>query len=127
VRLTQGSILFQADKVIVFKQARQLQKVVAYGGPVRLRQKMEADKGEMRAEAQQMEYLPESDRLFLQGDARLWQGGSEFSGERIEYQLKNEVVGARGDKKQDGRVHIVIQPKNEAGKSAPATAGAEQP
>jgi len=125
VNFTQGSIQFQADKIIVFEKERRLHKVVAHGGPVHLRQQLEAEKGEMRAVARKMEYLASSDRLFLHGDARLWQGGNEFSGDQIEYHLKSETVVARSDEKQDSRVHIVIQPKTD--KSETESKGTGQP
>ena len=111
VRFSQGSIHLQADKVIVIEQQQHVQKVVAFGQPVNLRQLMDEDKGEMRAMAEKMEYLVETDSLVLQGDAKLWQGGNEFSGEQIEYLLKNETVVAHSDNKQESRVRIVIQPK----------------
>lgn len=116
VRFSKGSIQLLADKVIVIEQQRQLQKVIAHGQPVRLYQKVEDGQQEMRAEAKRIEYLLGSDSLLLQGDARLWQGGNEFSGDRIEYYLKDETVIARSDKESQGQVRIVIQPKNKIDK-----------
>jgi len=112
VRFSQGSIILQADRVVVIGQQRGLKKVIAHGQPVHLSQQMDDDQGEMRAVAQKIEYLIKSDSLFLQGDAKLWQHGNEFSGDEIEYHLKKETVVARGDKEQEGRVRIVIQPKD---------------
>jgi len=114
VSFSQGSIQLEADKVLVFGSKQQLDKVIAHGGPVYLSQTMEADKGVMRAVARTIEYLASKNSLFLQGDAKLWQGGNEFRGEKITYHLKNETVVASGGEKQDSRVHIVIQPKEGA-------------
>lgn len=111
VRFTQGSIQLQADKVVVMEVEQRLQKVMAYGQPVHLRQLLDEDKGEMRAIADTMEYLVKDDSLVLHGSAKLWQRGNEFSGEEIIYHLSSETVVARSDKEQEGRVRIVIQPK----------------
>jgi lipopolysaccharide export system protein LptA len=126
VRFSQGSIHLQADKVVVFELQQRLQKVIAYGAPVRLRQLMEEGQGEMRAEADKMEYVVQSDGLFLEGGAKLWEGGNEFSGERIEYHLQSDTVVAHSDKEQEGRVRIVIQPKPGL-KEPELSTGANQP
>lgn len=110
VRFSQGSLQLQADKVVVTARQRRLQKVVAHGRPVRLQRQMDQGRGKMRAEAQTMEYRITDDSLILLGNAKLWQGGNEFSGDQIEYHLQDETIVARSDKTEDGRVRIIIQP-----------------
>jgi len=110
VTFTRGSIHLTADKVRIFEKEGAFQKLLAWGQPVHLRQQLDGDRGEARAVANRMEYIGADDRLFLYGDAHLWQEGNEFSGDVIEYHLADEKVVARGDESQNGRVHIVIEP-----------------
>lgn len=110
VQFTRGSIHLTADKVRIFEKEGELQKLLAWGQPVHIRQQLDDNRGETRAVANRMEYMAASDRLFLYGDAHLWQKGNEFSGDVIEYHLADEKVVARGDESQSGRVHIVIEP-----------------
>jgi lipopolysaccharide transport protein LptA len=46
----------------------------------------------------------------LSGGAHVWQAGNEFSGAVIEYDVKKDIVRARGGK-SGGRVEVVIQPQ----------------
>ena len=110
VSFTRGSVHLTADKVRIFEKEGTLQKLLAWGQPVHLSQQLDGDRGETRAVANRMEYIAASDRLFLYGEAHLWQEGNEFSGDVIEYHLADEKVVARGDESQSGRVHIVIEP-----------------
>jgi len=125
VSFTRGSIHLTADKARMIEKQGELQKMLAWGEPVHLRQQREAERGETRAVAKRMEYLTEGDRLFLYGEAHLWQEGNEFSGDVIEYHLADEKVVARGDQSQSGRVHIIIEPKTKID-SAPGGATGTQ-
>jgi lipopolysaccharide export system protein LptA len=123
VSFTRGGIHLTADKARLFEKDGKLQKLLAWGKPARLRQQLEGDRGETRAVANRMEYLTDGERLFLYGDAHLWQDGNEFSGDVIEYHLNEEKVIARGDQSESGRVHIVIEPSSADGKSEAPAAG----
>jgi len=105
-----GSILLEADEIKMYEQQHKLVRVVATGQPVKLRQELDSDRGETRAIADTMEYTISADSLLLKGNARLWQAGNDFSGDTIIYHIKDETVVAKGDKEQDGRVRIVIEP-----------------
>lgn len=121
VTFTRGSLHLTADKVRIYEKEGELQKLLAWGEPVHIRQQLNGDRGETRAVAQRMEYIAASDRLFLYGQAHLWQDGNEFSGDVIEYHLAEEKVVARGDAANSGRVHIVIEPSPGGDAAAPAS------
>lgn len=110
VRFKQGSIELTAAEVIVRRQAGKIHTLEALGQPVHFRQQLDGDEGEMRAQAQRMEYIESEDRLRLYGGAELWQGGDHFAGDYMEYDLRQETVMARGDEESEQRVRIVIQP-----------------
>lgn len=117
-----ASVRLQADTVKLFEQGRQLINIIAHGKPVKLNQTLDNDRGETRAIAEVMEYIIKDERLLLKGQARLWQGNNEFTGDTIIYHIKDETVVAKSDKEQDGRVRIVIQPENISSDNKPAEA-----
>jgi lipopolysaccharide export system protein LptA len=123
VSFTRGGVHLTADRARLFEKEGKLQKLLAWGQPVHLRQQLTDARGETRAVASRMEYLAEDDRLFLYGEAHLWQDGNEFSGDVIEYHLSEEKVIARGDQSQSGRVHIVIEPTSPDDKPGAAVPG----
>jgi lipopolysaccharide export system protein LptA len=110
VRLTQGSIVLQADVLTVHHPGRHLEKAIAEGKPARYRQLMDQKPQELRAEAPRMEYSANQEQLVLSGGARVWQGGNEFSGAVIEYDVRGDIVRAHGGKGTNGRVEVIIQP-----------------
>lgn len=121
VVVTQGTIRLDADIVTAYTPDKQLQKVVAEGDPVRYRQRPDKKEEDMRAKAQRMEYYATSGKLILYEGAHLWHEGNEFSGNRIEYDTRADVVQATKAPSGKERVQVVIPPK---GKSAP---GAKTP
>ena len=113
VRLTQGSIVLLADVLTAYHPGRQLEKAVAEGNPAHYRELLDQKPQELRAEAPRMEYLADKKQLVLTGGAHVWQGGNEFSGAVIEYDVRNDIVRARGGKTGSGRVEVVIQPQRQ--------------
>lgn len=67
----------------------------AVGNPVNLRYKQAADKPELRT-SQRVDYDVAGAKVTMSGNARLVQGQDVFTGEQIEYNLKDDVVKARG-------------------------------
>jgi lipopolysaccharide export system protein LptA len=111
VHLTQGSIVLQADVLTVYHPGRRLEKAIAEGDPAHYRQLLDQKPQEVRAEAPKMEYLASQEQLLLSGGAHVWQGGNEFRGAQIEYDVRKDIVRARGGKASGGRVEVVIQPQ----------------
>ena len=114
VLLQQGGLEIRADSITLHTVNKKLQRAVAKGQPATLLQQGETEDETMRAEALRMEYRPQSEQVELQGQARLWRNGNEFSGEQISYNLKQQLVKASGSEQGDGRVRVLLQPEAEA-------------
>lgn len=127
VVVTQGTILINADKVTFhYDQKQQLEKVFAYGNPVRFKQRPDNSTEDLHAKAQQMEYFALKDMLNLLQDAELWQGKDTFTGPRISYDTKQSVIKAdKGDKKEGQRITVTLQPRTN--KPQPATPTTPKP
>ena len=110
VRFVQGSVVLVSEYVTVYSENKRVTKVIATGSPAHFSQQLDGEDGEMRARASRIEYFASKDLLQLHGDAYLWQADNQFTGDHIEYGLKDEVVMARKDEDGGERVRIVIQP-----------------
>lgn len=122
VVLKQGGLQIKADSITLYLLNKQLRQAIAMGNPATLQQDGGNEAEPIRAEAQRMEYLPQSEEIKLSGSARLWRGGNAFSGEQISYHLAEQMVRATGDKKGEGRVRVLLLPPEE-----PPTANEEAP
>lgn len=110
VVITQGSMRLTADTVTIYIKDDNFQRMEATGNPANLRYKPTADKPEIQGVSKRVEYDVASARIIMSGGAKLTQGQDAFSGDRVEYDLKDDVVRARGagDK---GRIQFTIQPR----------------
>ena len=106
----QGSMRLTADIVTIYIKDNNFQRMEATGSPANLRYKPSADKPEIQGVSKQVEYDVVSAKVIMSGGAKLTQGQDAFSGDRVEYDLKDDVVRARGagDK---GRIQFTIQPR----------------
>lgn len=109
VRITQGSMELNADRVELIAPAHVLKKVIAEGNPGTFRQRTE-DNQALNAQAQYMEYDLEANTLLLKGSAKLHEGVNTFASERIEYHLTREVLNAGGPQ-TPGRVEMTLMPE----------------
>jgi lipopolysaccharide export system protein LptA len=116
VVVIQGSMRMYADKVIVYMKNREIQKLVATGTPVKFQQTPEEGKEDVHGNALTAEYYPETQLLILIEEAVVWQGKNSTASERIEYDRIAEVVKAGDSGSDNKRVHVILQPKNGAGK-----------
>ncbi|MGC3964863.1 MAG: lipopolysaccharide transport periplasmic protein LptA [Rhodocyclaceae bacterium] len=126
VKLTQGTLVITADKVVVTQDADGFQKGVATGGAgglSRFRQKREGRDEYIEGEAERIDYDGKTDRAQLFRRAYVKSGRDEVRGQYIEYDGVTEnylVTNGPNATVQQGapeRVRAVIQPKNAA--SAP--------
>lgn len=113
VKYSQGTMHLEADTATIYSDQRTLKRFVAEGSPARYRQLTDTEGVEIRARADEIEYLADTERLLFRGNAHLWRGGDEFAGNLIEYDAQNDVVSAHGDDSGEGRVQVVIQPRRE--------------
>ncbi|MEK8089951.1 lipopolysaccharide transport periplasmic protein LptA [Thermithiobacillus plumbiphilus] len=90
-----GDLTINADRVLIQGSGKAVQRIVATGNPVRLRQ---ADR---RGDGQQLVYEPGQERITLSGNAHIRQESNELAGERITYLLREqrtEVTGKSGQR-----------------------------
>ncbi len=116
VRLQQQTMLLQAERLELHSKEGQIEKAFADGSPVHLKHEDTETGQTTRAEASHMEYHLSNGVMELKGNARLWRGGDEFSGNHLIYDTSKNVVRAFGDKGKDdgGRVRVILQPKEGA-------------
>ena len=110
VIITQGSMRLTADTVTIYVKDNNFQRMEATGAPVNLRYRPTADKPEIQGASQRVEYDVAGAKVIMSGGAKLTQGQDTFTGERVEYDLKGDVVRARGAG-DNGRIQFTIQPQ----------------
>jgi len=116
VIIIQGTMRLDADKVVVYLDNREIQKMVATGAPVKFQQTPEAGKEDVHGNSLIAEYYPETAVLVMMQKAVVWQGGNSTASERIEYDRISEVVKAGQEGSSSKRVHVILQPKSESKK-----------
>jgi len=116
VIIIQGTMRLDADKVVVYLENREIQKMVATGAPVKFQQTPEEGKEDVHGNSLIAEYYPETAVLVMIQKAVVWQGGNSTASERIEYDRVSEVVKAGQEGSSSKRVHVILQPKSESKK-----------
>ena len=120
--LTQGTLRIDGDIItFYYDKNKQLTKVVAQGKMAKYQQVQKPGEDPVKAEALQMEYHAGGQKIHLLGQGFVWQNGSKFSGNRIEYDIARNIVNANakpvtvGNKveRTKGRVHFIIDPNNQ--------------
>lgn len=109
VVIEQGTMLIRADKVTIHTVDRQVNRLVAVGDPAHYEQKPSAEEALVTARGKTIEYRLTEELIVLTTNASLEQAGSTLTGERIDYDLQQEVVRARGDGDRQ-RTRMVIPP-----------------
>ena len=110
VVISQGSMRLTSDTATIYVKDGGFQRMEATGKPVTLRYRPTADKPEIQGVSPRVEYDVVGAKVIMSGGARLTQGQDVFTGDRVEYDLKDDVVRARGAGKQ-GRIQFTIQPR----------------
>ena len=124
--LTQGSLRIEGDIItFYYDDDKQITKAVAQGKLATYQQVQKPGEKPIKARALQMEYHAKAQKIYLIGKGHVWQNGDEFSGNRIEYDITNNVVNANsapvkvdGKTQKSKRVHIIIQPPGSKKKPA---------
>ncbi len=129
VRLTQGTLLILADKLVVKQDAEGFSTGTAYGNPASFRQKLDGVDEYIEGWAHRIEYDGKRDKLELFTNARVKRGQDEVRGSYISYDGRTEFFQVKGGKEAvtdvnpKGRVRAVIQPKPKNPPPAPAGEG----
>jgi len=132
VQLTQGTLLIQADRIVVSGDAQGYQHLTATGNPARFRQRYEGSNDYAEGEGERIEYDTRAEAVDFYGQARVKRGLDEVSGAQINYSTKTEVFEVRGkptpgedEPSINSRVRAVIQPKSS--KPAGGNASGQEP
>lgn len=118
VKLTQGTLIIRAEKVILKEDIDGLRYATALGNLVSFRQKRDGLDEYIEGWSRRVEFDNDADKIELFREARLKRGEDEVQGDYISYNTTSEffqVIGSkeRGDETgPDSRVRVVIQPKN---------------
>lgn len=114
VKMTQGTMVIEADEVFVHLREGALEKVIIIGDPARFQQQTERSREPVKSRAKRIEYFADKQKLYLKEDAVVIQDGNRFTGDYIEYDTRASVVKADKKTDSDARVRAVIQPKPES-------------
>ncbi|WP_260261565.1 lipopolysaccharide transport periplasmic protein LptA [Vibrio intestinalis] len=111
VKLKQGSIAINADKVIVTRSKADgsIQKIEGYGDLATFSQ-LTDDGKTLYGEAKELYYEVSVDQLTMIDEAMLSQDDSEIRGPKIRYKISSQKLIADGKQKGD-RVSTVLQPQ----------------
>jgi len=115
VVMTQGETELTADKVVLYRDEVGVQRIEATGRPAHYRQPAQEGQGRTDAKALNITYSAPDNLLTFEDEAVIEQGGNLFRGDIIHYDSVKRVVTAEGtakDNNGNGRVEMVIQPRN---------------
>ena len=109
VRMDQGSLHIEADKITIYHVEEEADKIVAEGAPAHMQQQPEVGKGLMHARANIIEYYKAEDRVHLRDNAQVEQDGSTVAGDTIDYFITEQLVRADSNQAESSsRVEVVI-------------------
>jgi lipopolysaccharide export system protein LptA len=111
VRLVQGSLVIEADELIIYHSRDLAERVVATGEPARMQQQPEVDEAVIHAAARRITYFTAEERVLLERDAEVEQDGATVRGERIDYLIREQLVRADAADSGGERVQVVIPPR----------------
>lgn len=110
VVMIQGNIRVTADTVTVISADGELTQITASGSPVTYQEKNQPQGEDISGESEVLEYYAADNRILLLNNAKLTQGRTSFSGNRIEYNTETDIVTAEVSKTGKERVQVTIQP-----------------
>ena len=110
VKVTQGSMILTADKVVIDYKDNKAHKFTATGTPARFQQLPDNEETPIKGKGQTILYLIKSEELVLTGDAELHQGGDRFSSDKIVYDRVKAQLKAGSAAQGSERVRVTIQP-----------------
>ena len=109
VKLKQGSININADKIIVTRNASsgEIEAIQGFGKPALFSQ-LTDDGKTLSGQAFELNYQLSTDKLIMTKEAQLSQDGNLIRGSKITYQISSQKLVADSDKNE--RVSTVLQP-----------------
>lgn len=113
VIVRQGSIIIHADKVTIVTDIEDGDSIVCEGNPAKYQQIINTADGLVLASANTIRYFLKKERIGLIQDASLEQNGTTITGDKIDYDLKSEIVKASSSENTKQRIEMVISPTRE--------------
>jgi len=120
VQLHQGTLLIEANKIVVTKDKKGYSQISATGQPAHFRQKRDGVNEYAEGFGERIEYDSNAEIANFYGQARVKREGDDVRGEHIIYNTKSGVFQVFGSSDKQpgapdkGRVTITIQPKYKA-------------
>lgn len=114
VELVQGKTRLTAERVVLYRSAKGLNRIEANGSPARYQQPVASGEGETDAKARNITWSASDKQLTFEREAVIEQNGNIFRGDIIHYDTEQRVVTAEGGEDTGagpGRVEMVIQPR----------------
>jgi lipopolysaccharide export system protein LptA len=128
VQVRQGTLLIEADKIIVTQDQQGANQMTATGQLAHFRQKRDGINEYAEGFGERIVYDGAAETVNFYGQARVKRDGDDVRGEHIFYNTKTGIFQVFGSNEQkispngkEGQVIIVIQPKNKPQESAPNT------
>ena len=112
VKMQQGSLKIDADKITISRDKNGLEKVIAHGQPAKYEQLIDQQDGKTHAYGNTIIYHTLAQELTLLKNAGLEKEGNVFAGDKIVYLIKEQRVKAESPEPQE-RIRMVIQPKKD--------------
>lgn len=111
VVIRQGTILIEADKIIIYSTDNKVIRVACFGTPAGYQQHSKDDQEILIARAENIDYLIADDTLNLKTNASLIRNGTSIKGDTITYDLAQGTWNAKGDEQgAQKRIQLVIPP-----------------
>lgn len=110
VVIRQGSLHIRADQALITGENGALSKVELKGQPVYWDMETEAH-GQMKAQAEQIDFLQKEDIVHLRNQVILEQAGSIMKGEAFSFVRSTGQVKGGAEDGSQGRVQIIFTPK----------------
>jgi lipopolysaccharide export system protein LptA len=126
VQMRQGTLLIEASKIVVVQEQAGASIMTATGQPAHFRQKRDGVNEYADGFGERIVYDSNAETANFFGQARVKREGDDVRGEHIIYSTKTGVFQVFGseanntDTTKQGRVTIVIQPKEKNKETAPA-------
>jgi lipopolysaccharide export system protein LptA len=112
VIIRQGSTTLTADNISVFARERAVTQIIANGTPATFKQTdASSNIQNTSGQAEQITYKAKDAVLIFNGNATLAQDTNSFSGNRIEYDIMDKAIRAKGDQDSGKRVKIQYFPQ----------------
>ena len=114
VIITQGSMVLKGETVDLLRgNDDTINQIISKGAPAYFEQRPQLDQEITYATGSTLDYSVSSQLLLITGDAKVTQGGDEFTGAKINYDMANSKVKAFSSESGSQRVKMVLQPKKD--------------